>query len=84
MPRFPRRRATALPSAARVYHQELARDLDATDLAPNLPVGEAGVGQCPIGYATVEVRTAGGLIWTYGSVVDNGTGDPTTILPFVE
>jgi Putative binding domain, N-terminal len=46
--------------------------------------GEAGVGQCPIGYATVEVRTAGGMIWTYGSVVDNGTGDPTTILPFVE
>jgi hypothetical protein len=24
------------------------------------------------------------LIWTYGSVVDNGTGDPTTILPFME
>jgi hypothetical protein len=46
--------------------------------------GEAGVGQCPIGYATVEVRTAGGLIWTYGSVVDNGTSDPTTIVPFLE
>jgi hypothetical protein len=46
--------------------------------------GEAGVGQCLIGYATVEVRTAGGMIWTYGSVVDNGTGDPTTILPFIE
>lgn len=46
--------------------------------------GEAGVGQCPIGYATIEVRTAGGMIWAYGSVVDNGTGDPTTIVPFVE
>ncbi|PWB70001.1 MAG: hypothetical protein C3F15_14315 [Holophagae bacterium] len=46
--------------------------------------GEAGVGQCPIGYATVEVRTAGGMIWAYGSVVDNGTGDPTTILLFIE
>jgi hypothetical protein len=33
--------------------------------------GEAGVGQCPIGYATVEVRTAGGMVWAYGSVVDN-------------
>ena len=37
-----------------------------------------------IGYATVEVRTAAGLIWAYGSVVDNGTGDPTTIVPFIE
>jgi hypothetical protein len=46
--------------------------------------GEAGVGQCPIGYATIEVRTAGGMIRAYGSVVDNGTGDPTTILPFIE
>jgi len=31
---------------------------------------EAGVGNCPIGYATIEVRTAGGMIWAYGSVVD--------------
>jgi hypothetical protein len=46
--------------------------------------GEAGVGQCPIGYATIEVRTAGGMVWAYGSVVDNGTGDPTTIVPFME
>jgi hypothetical protein len=33
---------------------------------------------------TVEVRTAGGKIWAYGSVVDNGTGDPTTIPLFIE
>jgi len=45
---------------------------------------EAGVGQCQIGYATIEVVTAGGKIWAYGSVVDNGTGDPTTILLFIE
>ena len=45
---------------------------------------EAGVGQCQIGYATIEVLTAGGKIWAYGSVVDNGTGDPTTILLFIE
>ncbi len=30
-------------------------------------------------YATVEVMTAGGRVWAYGSVVDNATGDPTTI-----
>jgi hypothetical protein len=40
---------------------------------------EAGIGECAIGYATVEVLTPGGRIWAYGSVVDNGTGDPTTI-----
>jgi len=32
-----------------------------------------------IAYATVEVVTQGGLVWLYGSVVDGGTGDPTTI-----
>jgi hypothetical protein len=45
---------------------------------------EAGVGSCAIGYATLEVRTPGGMIWAYGSVVDNGTGDPTTISLFIE
>ena len=45
---------------------------------------EAGVGTCPIGYATIEVQTAGGKIWAYGSVVDNGTGDPTTIPLFIQ
>ncbi|HSQ77109.1 MAG TPA: hypothetical protein VLT13_16225, partial [Bacteroidota bacterium] len=45
---------------------------------------EAGVGSCAIGYATIEVRTAGGKIWAYGSVVDNGTGDPTTIQLFIQ
>lgn len=30
-------------------------------------------------YATVEVMTAGGRVWAYGSLVDNATGDPTTV-----
>jgi len=46
--------------------------------------GEAGVGQCQIGYATVQVLTGGCEIWAYGSVVDNGTGDPTTIPLYIE
>jgi len=29
--------------------------------------------------ATVEVLTAGGLVWAYGSVIDGASGDPTTI-----
>jgi hypothetical protein len=30
------------------------------------------------------VTTYGGKIWAYASVVDNGTGDPTTIPVSVE
>jgi hypothetical protein len=30
-------------------------------------------------YATVEVQTAGGTAWAYGALVDNRTGDPTTL-----
>ncbi len=44
----------------------------------------AGVGHCQIGYATIEVRTSGGKVWAYGSVVDNGTGDPTTVPVYVQ
>jgi hypothetical protein len=36
-------------------------------------------GSQEIAYATVEVQTAGGTAWAYASVVDNATGDPTTI-----
>ena len=36
-------------------------------------------GQQEIAYATVEVTTAGGKVWAYGSVVDAVTGDPTTV-----
>ena len=39
----------------------------------------AGVAQCPIGYAVVTPVTPGCLVWAYGSVVDNGSGDPTTV-----
>jgi PKD repeat protein len=38
---------------------------------------DAGV--LDVAYATVEVLTSGGRVWAYGSVVDNATGDPTTI-----
>jgi hypothetical protein len=38
-----------------------------------------GAGEVDVAYATVEVRTPGGRVWAYGSVVDNATGDPTTI-----
>ncbi|PWB73876.1 MAG: hypothetical protein C3F15_08750 [Holophagae bacterium] len=39
----------------------------------------AGVSECPIGYAVVTPVTPGCLVWAYASVVDNGSGDPTTI-----
>ena len=39
----------------------------------------AGVGSCPLGYAVVRVLTGGCEVWAYGSVVDNGSGDPTTV-----
>jgi hypothetical protein len=39
----------------------------------------SGVGRCPLGYAIVEVLTGGCEVWAYASVVDNGSGDPTTV-----
>lgn len=30
-------------------------------------------------YATVDVLTEGGRAWAYASVIDNTTGDPTTV-----
>jgi hypothetical protein len=39
----------------------------------------AGAGENDLAYATVEPLNAGAAIWAYGSVVDNITGDPTTI-----
>jgi photosystem II stability/assembly factor-like uncharacterized protein len=41
--------------------------------------GSSGAGAAEVAYATVEVKTAGGLVWAYGSVIDVRTGDPTTI-----
>ena len=40
---------------------------------------EVGAGNQSIAYATVEVMSANGLAWAFGSVVDNGTNDPTTM-----
>jgi len=38
-----------------------------------------GAGAQNDAYATVEVQTAGGAVWAYASVIDNATGDPTTV-----
>jgi len=38
-----------------------------------------GAGQLDLAHATVEPVSDGALIWAYGSMVDNMTGDPTTI-----
>ena len=40
---------------------------------------DLGAGPTDLGYAVVEVLTAGCRAWAYGSVVDNQTGDPTTV-----
>ncbi|MFN3413261.1 MAG: right-handed parallel beta-helix repeat-containing protein [Thermoanaerobaculum sp.] len=54
-------------------------------LAPGLWVqvndvfGWAGVGNCDIAYALLTPQSASCSFWAYGSVVDNATGDPTTI-----
>ena len=39
----------------------------------------ANTGEENSAYAVVKVLTAGGRVWSYGSVVDNSTGDPTTV-----
>ncbi len=39
----------------------------------------SGAGACPIGYAVVKVLTGGCRVWAYASIVDNGSGDPTTV-----
>ena len=44
----------------------------------------SGVGTCALGYAVVEVLTGGCEVWAYASVVDNGSGDPTTVPVVVE
>jgi hypothetical protein len=40
---------------------------------------QANVQRCLVGYATVELTTPGASVWAYASVVDNESGDPTTI-----
>lgn len=41
-------------------------------------------GELNTAYGTIQVKTSGGRVWAYGSVVDNSTGDPTTIPALVE
>ena len=41
--------------------------------------GKAGAGDQTLASATVQVETAGQEAWAYASVIDNATGDPTTI-----
>jgi hypothetical protein len=43
-----------------------------------------GAGSRDAAYAVVEVTSANGSVWAYGSVVDNATGDPTTIPVIVQ
>lgn len=38
-----------------------------------------GAGDAAIAWARVEVRTAGGTVFSYASVIDNATGDPTIV-----
>ncbi len=42
----------------------------------------SGAGDQPIAYATLDVETAGALIWAYATVTDNGTND-STIVPLI-
>jgi hypothetical protein len=57
---------TATVAAGRYWQQD---DIFAT----------SGAGTRALAYATVEALTAGGRIWAYASVIDNATGDPTTV-----
>jgi len=42
-------------------------------------VAAVGGGEIDVGYATVEVTSAAGEVWAYLSLIDNRTGDATTI-----
>lgn len=39
----------------------------------------SGAGARDLAYATVDIQPPGGRVWAYASLVDNATGDPTTI-----
>jgi PKD repeat protein len=41
--------------------------------------GKLGAGNADLAYGTVEVLTQGGTAWAYAAVIDNATGDPTTV-----
>ena len=39
----------------------------------------AAAGSQTVAYATVTPATTGCQVWAYGSLIDNVTGDPTTV-----
>jgi hypothetical protein len=45
----------------------------------DLVFNAAAAGSHDNAYATVEVLTTGCAAWAYASVIDNATGDPTTV-----
>jgi hypothetical protein len=48
-------------------------------LQENDVFARAGAAAEPLAYATVQVLAPGSGVWAYGSLVDNDTGDPTTV-----
>jgi PKD repeat protein len=48
-------------------------------VASNRIFDSAGLGTLDFAWATVEIQAGPGPIWAYASIVDNATGDPTTI-----
>jgi hypothetical protein len=65
---------------SRIGSDVFVRDIPAGGwLQRNRVFQAAGVAECDIGYAVVSVETPGCEVWAYASVVDNRSGDPTTI-----
>ena len=48
------------------------------------PWGSVGVSSCQLGFAKVEITTAGDSVWAYASIMDNDSVDPTTVPVTVE
>jgi hypothetical protein len=64
---------------------QLGSPVMVTDIPPggwkqqNRIFREAGVDECQVGWASLSVENQACGVWAYASVVDNGSGDPTTI-----
>lgn len=50
----------------------------------NEALNAAGLSEADGAYAVLEVRTPGGRVWAYGTVIDNLSGDPTALQMTVE
>jgi hypothetical protein len=70
---------------------QLGSPVMVTDIPPggwkqqNRIFREAGVAECQVGWASLSVESQDCGVWAYASVVDNRSGDPTTIpvtIPF--